>query len=130
MAYASAVDLDEAYRAGAEGDRAGGDGPERLHGDDPAQPGPGLHVRYDKVPLAEVANSERTFRPVDCRGGCDVTDDFMRYARPLVGNDMISLPIVDGRQRLARLKPPTTPSSNLPRTCRRRGKQYPAAADP
>ena len=34
-----------------------------------------------------------------------MTDDFVRYARPLVGNDMISLPIVDGRQRLTRFQP-------------------------
>ena len=34
-----------------------------------------------------------------------MTDDFVRYARPLVGNDMISLPILDGRQRLTRFQP-------------------------
>ena len=34
-----------------------------------------------------------------------MTDDFVRYAKPLVGNDMISLPIVDGRQRLTRFQP-------------------------
>ena len=37
--------------------------------------------------------------------GRDVTDDFVRYARPLVGEGMVSLPMVDGRQRLARLEP-------------------------
>ena len=30
----------------------------------------------------------------------DVTDDFVRYARPLIGEDMLSLPMRDGRQRL------------------------------
>ena len=34
-----------------------------------------------------------------------MTDEFVRYARPLVGEDMITLPLVDGRQRLARLQP-------------------------
>jgi 6-phosphofructokinase 1 len=63
-------------------------------------------VRYDKVPLTEVANSERTFRKDwIAANGYDVTDDFVRYAKPLVGEDMISLPLIDGRQRLARLKP-------------------------
>ena len=63
-------------------------------------------MRYDKVPLTEVANSERTFPAAwIAPNGCDVTDDFIRYARPLVGNDMVSLPIVDGRQRLARFTP-------------------------
>jgi len=58
------------------------------------------------VPLAEVANSERTF-PAQwiTPSGCDVTDDFLRYARPLVGEEMLTLPMIDGRQRLARLKP-------------------------
>ena len=32
-------------------------------------------------------------------------DDFVRYARPLVGEDMVSLPLVGGRQRLTRLAP-------------------------
>src|SRR6187549_2113301 len=69
-------------------------------------PGPIYHVRYDKVPLSEVANSERTFRKDwIAKSGFDVTDDFVRYAKPLVGEDMISLPLIDGRQRLARLKP-------------------------
>jgi 6-phosphofructokinase 1 len=63
-------------------------------------------VRYDKVPLCDVANSERTF-PARwiAPSGYDVTDDFVRYARPLVGEEMISLPMIDGRQRLTRLKP-------------------------
>ena len=37
--------------------------------------------------------------------GCDVTDDFVRYAKPLVGSDMIVLPTVDGRQRMTRFAP-------------------------
>ena len=60
---------------------------------------------YDKVPLSEVANSERTFRKDwIAKSGYDVTDDFIRYAKPLVGEDMISLPMIDGRQRLARFE--------------------------
>ncbi len=56
--------------------------------------------------MEEVANSERTF-PSNwiAENGCDVTDDFVRYARPLVGGDMISLPMIDGRQRLTRFEP-------------------------
>ena len=34
-----------------------------------------------------------------------MTDDFVQYARPLVGEDMVSLPLIGGRQRLARLSP-------------------------
>jgi hypothetical protein len=69
-------------------------------------PGSPYSVRYDKVPLAEVANSERTF-PADwiSPDGNDVTDAFVSYARPLIGESMINLPMVDGRQRLARFEP-------------------------
>jgi 6-phosphofructokinase 1 len=63
-------------------------------------------VRYDKVPLEVVANSERAF-PAGwiASPGNDVTDDFVRYARPLVGEEMISLPMIDGRQRMTRFEP-------------------------
>ncbi len=35
----------------------------------------------------------------------DVTDEFIRYCRPLIGDEMVRLPIEDGRQRLTRFKP-------------------------
>jgi 6-phosphofructokinase 1 len=70
------------------------------------QPGPVYNVRYDKVPLDVVANSERKFPAAWITpDGCDVTDDFLRYARPLVGDDMITLPMVGGRQRMTSLRP-------------------------
>ncbi len=34
-----------------------------------------------------------------------MTDAFVRYCRPLVGEGMVSLPVVDGRQRLTRFQP-------------------------
>jgi 6-phosphofructokinase 1 len=106
MAYASTVDLDEAYRIGENAvllaARSEGGYMSTILRD----PGPVYSVRYDKVPLEAVANSERTFpRSWIATGGQDVTDDFVRYARPLVGDEMVSLPLVDGRQRLARLAP-------------------------
>ena len=90
----------------AEGGRTGRQRSERLHGDDSPRPGVHLRVRYDKVPLGEVANSERTFpKQWIAASGCDVTDDFVRYAKPLLGSDMLSLPTVDGRQRMTRFAP-------------------------
>jgi 6-phosphofructokinase 1 len=63
-------------------------------------------VRYDKVPLQQVANSERTFPQAwIAPGGADVTDDFLVYARPLIGDDMVTLPLVDGRARMTRFQP-------------------------
>ena len=106
MAYASPVDLDEAYSLGQKAIELAAKGQSGCMATILRNPGCVYSVRYDQVALSEVANSERTF-PASwiAAGGCDVTDDFIRYARPLVGNDMISLPIVDGRQRLARFKP-------------------------
>jgi 6-phosphofructokinase 1 len=68
--------------------------------------GPVYNVRFDKVPLEQVANSERKF-PTQwvTAGGTDVTDDFVRYAKPLIGEGMLSLPMVDGRQRMTRFQP-------------------------
>ena len=70
------------------------------------QPGPMYNVRYDQVPLELVANSERSF-PAEwiAPSGTDVTDDFVRYARPLIGDGWPSIPLVDGRQRFASLEP-------------------------
>ena len=58
MAYASTVDLEEAYRSRPDGGAAGGPRRERLHGDDPAQAGADLQraattkCRWPKWPTA------------------------------------------------------------------------------
>ena len=105
-AYASVVDLDEAYKVGqkavliAKGEGTGWMSTLRR------QPGLIYSVSYDRVELERVANSERTFpRAWIAPSGVDVTDDFIAYARPLVGEDWVSVPIVGGRQRFARLEP-------------------------
>jgi 6-phosphofructokinase 1 len=106
MIFASTVDLDEAFRAGQKAAELAAQGTSGFMATILREPGPIYNVRYDKVPLAEVANSERSF-PASwiSPDGTDVTDDFVRYARPLIGDDWPSLPLVDGRVRLARLNP-------------------------
>jgi len=106
MAYASTVDLDEAYRVGQKAVELAARGEGGYMATILREPGPIYNVDYDKVPLEVVANSERKF-PADwiAPSGSDVTDDFLRYARPLLGEDMVSLPMVGGRQRLTRLEP-------------------------
>lgn len=106
MAYASMVDLDESYRVGQTAVELAAGGQNGSMATILRNPGPGYSVRYAKVPLKEVANSERRF-PADWidESGCDVTDDFVRYARPLVGDEMVNLPMVDGRQRMTRFEP-------------------------
>ena len=106
MAYASTVDLDESYRAGQMAAQLAAAGESGFMATILRAPGPAYAVRYDKVPLAEVANSERTFpKSWITDNGIDVTDEFVRYARPLVGEEMVNLPIVGGRQRLTRFDP-------------------------
>ncbi|MFZ5833347.1 MAG: diphosphate--fructose-6-phosphate 1-phosphotransferase [Planctomycetota bacterium] len=106
MAYASAVDLDEAYRLGQTALELAARGESGYMATILRMPGAVYTVRYDKAPLPEVANSERTFpKEWITPNGYDVTDDFVRYAKPLVGGDMLTLPLVDGRQRLTRFQP-------------------------
>jgi 6-phosphofructokinase 1 len=106
MAYASTVDLDEAYRIGENAAQLAATGQSGYMSTILRNSGPIYSVRYDKARLEEVANSERTFPAAwIAKSGCDVTDDFLRYAKPLVGEDMVTLPMIDGRQRLARLQP-------------------------
>jgi 6-phosphofructokinase 1 len=106
MAYASTVDLDEAYRAGQMAAQLAARGESGYMATILRNPGDVYSVRYDKVPLEEVANSERTFPAAwIADSGYDVTDDFVRYAKPLVGEGMVGLPMVDGRQRMTRLQP-------------------------
>jgi 6-phosphofructokinase 1 len=106
MAYASSVDLDEAYKCGEMGALLAASGQSGYMATILRDEGSIYAVRYDEVPLAEVANSERAF-PTSwiSESGFDVSDDFVRYATPLVGEDMISLPMVGGRQRLTRFEP-------------------------
>ena len=105
MAYASTVDLDEACGAGQMAAVLAAAGDSGNMATILRDPGPVYSVRYDKVPLADVANSERTFpRAWIADGGNDVTDAFVKYARPLIGEGMVSLPMIDGRQRMTRFE--------------------------
>jgi 6-phosphofructokinase 1 len=106
MVYASAVDLDEAHGVGQKAVELAAAGQSGYMATILRNPGPIYSIRFDKVPLGEVANSERTFpKAWIAPGGCDVTDDFVRYAKPLLGSDMIGLPVIDGRQRMTRFAP-------------------------
>jgi 6-phosphofructokinase 1 len=106
MIYASTVDLDEAYRVGQKAACLAAAGEGGFMATILREPGPFYNVRYDKVPLDKVANSERNFPAAwISAGGLDVTDDFVKYAQPLLGGDWPSVPLVGGRVRLARLQP-------------------------
>ncbi len=105
MAYASVVDLDEAYHAGEMACRLAAQQESGYMSTILRNDGPIYSVRYDKVPLDQVANSERTFpQQWISPNGYDVTDEFVRYAMPLVGEGMLSLPMIGGRQRMTRFQ--------------------------
>jgi 6-phosphofructokinase len=106
MIYASTVDLEEAYRVGQNAVQIAVKEGSGFMSTLLREPGPVYNVRYDKVPLELVANSERSLPATwVAPGGLDVTDDFVRYAQPLIGESWPAVPLVAGRQRLARLEP-------------------------
>jgi 6-phosphofructokinase 1 len=116
IAYASAVDLDEAYNVGRHAVSIAAKGENGFMAtilrDHAAT---SYSVRYDQVPLAEVAEKDRSFpsRWI-APSRTDVTDDFLRYARPLIGDDWVSVPLVEGLARFARVNTDALAPRKLP----------------
>lgn len=106
MVYASVTDMDEAYWIALHAvEIAVNDGNGwmatvlRKNGED-------YQAYYDKVPLEKIADSRRTFPSEWLSGnGMDVTDGFVRYARPLMGEEWPVIPIEGGLQQFARFRP-------------------------
>jgi 6-phosphofructokinase len=104
--HAATVDLDEAYAVGrhcveiALRDGTGWMGTIIRAAQTP------YRAAYDQVPLTEVAAAERRF-PSDWLSPSrdDVTDAFVAYARPLIGDDWPVVPLENGLPRYARLAP-------------------------
>lgn len=106
MIYASSVDLEEAYLVGRKAVEIAATAGSGYMATILRQPGNLYSVTYDQVPLEQVANSERRFPTAWISADqSDVTDHFVRYARPLIGHDWPAVPLVDGVQRFARLEP-------------------------
>lgn len=104
--YASVVDLDEAYRVGQKAAEIAASGENGWMSTILRKPGLIYNVEYDKVPLELVANSERTFPEAwIAPNKIDVTDEFLKYATPLIGEDWASVPVINGRQRFTRFAP-------------------------
>jgi 6-phosphofructokinase 1 len=103
-AYASIVDLDEAYKVGQKAvEIALNDGTGWM-ATILREPGFIYNVRYDKVALEKVALSERTFpERWIAESRYDVTDEYLAYVRPLIGEDWPSVPMINGKQRFSRL---------------------------
>ena len=124
IAYASVVDLDEAYAVGRHAvaiAREDGNGYMATILRD--RSGGPYQVRYDKVPLEQVAAKDRRFPEAwIAPNRIDVTDEFLAYARPLIGDDWVSVPLVDGLVRFARINPVLAPKklkAYVPQTYRK-----------
>ncbi len=104
--FASVVDLDEAYKLGQKAALIAMQDGNGYMSTILRKPGYIYNVEYDKVSLSLVANSEREF-PVEwlTADKSDVTDDFLKYARPLIGEDFVSIPTVNGIMRFTKFKP-------------------------
>lgn len=126
IAYASVVDLDEAYAVGCHAvEVAKNDGNGWMATILRDHSASGYSVRYDKVPLEKVAEKDRSFPSrwiADNR--IDVTDEFVRYATPLIGEDWVSVPMVKGLPRFARITRAFAPKklpAYIPQTNRKKG---------
>jgi hypothetical protein len=106
MMYASVVDLEEAYKVGQKAALIAVEEGSGYMSTILRRPGPIYDVYYDKVGLELVANSERSL-PGEwiAPSRTDVSDDFVRYARPLIGDDWPGVPLAGGLQRFARFRP-------------------------
>jgi len=104
--FASTVDLEEAYKCGLKSVQIAVEDGSGYMATILREPGAIYQVTYDKVPLELVANSERSFPEAWLsHSRTDVTDDFVRYARPLIGDSWPSIPLIDGIQRFTRFQP-------------------------
>ena len=101
----SPVDVQEAYEVGQYAADLAARGERGFMATILREPGSSYKVRYDKVPLQVVANSAR-FLPKEwiADSGIDVTDAFLDYARPLIGDGNAEVEFENGILRFARLK--------------------------
>jgi len=101
--FASAVDIEEAYQVARKAVDIGVNDGTGWMATILRKPTDDYSVYYDKVPLEEVANSVR-YMPKEwiTKDGLDVTDDFVRYAKPLIGKQWPDIELENGLQRFAR----------------------------
>ena len=103
--HRSAVDAQEAYEVGAHAVKLILEGQSGYMATILRKKAETYGVYYDKVALSTVANSER-FLPKSwiALGGLDVTDDFIQYAKPLIGEGVAPFEYENGVLRFARIR--------------------------
>jgi len=86
MSLVSTVDLKEAYEAGKKAAQIALSGETGYMSTIVRRPGTKYHVAFEKVPLEVVANSSRKLpEKWISKDRIDVTDEFVRWALPLIG---------------------------------------------
>lgn len=100
----SSVDADEAFAVGRKAVEIAMSEGSGFMATMLRKPGNAYQLYYDKMPLEKVAVSARQL-PKNwlSSDGLDVTDDFVRYAMPLVGEEWVEIPLENGRPRFSRL---------------------------
>ena len=89
FSYVSEVDLQEAYEVGKHAVEIALTGENGYMSTIVRLPGKDYKVSYEKVLLDVVANSEREFpKKWITEDKIDVTDDFVKWAIPLIGKDL------------------------------------------
>ncbi|MFW6414018.1 MAG: diphosphate--fructose-6-phosphate 1-phosphotransferase [Verrucomicrobiota bacterium] len=104
--HASTVDMSEAYEVGQKAVRIAVEDGDGYMSTIQRTEDASYKAYFGKVSLEKIANSERSFPQhwlSDNR--IDVNDEFIEYASPLIGDEWPIIPIENGIQRFARLKP-------------------------
>jgi 6-phosphofructokinase len=102
--HASPVDIQEAHEVGRHAVEVGINEGTGWMATILRRPGEAYRAYYDKVELGRVAASARQIpRSWLSPDGLDVTDDFLRYASPLIGEQWAPVPLENGVPRFARL---------------------------
>jgi 6-phosphofructokinase 1 len=106
--FASSVDIEEAYEVARHAVELGAGGTSGVMATIRRAAGgaeAAYRAVYDAMPLETVANSHRAL-PASWLSAdqLDVTDDFIRYAAPLIGTEWPSVELEHGIQRFARFK--------------------------
>jgi 6-phosphofructokinase len=103
--YASTVDLKEAYEVAHHAIEVALKDGTGYMSTILRKPGDTYQAYYDKVPLNVVANADRQIpQHWLAKNRHDVTDDFVKYAKPLIGEEWVKTPLENGLQRFARFQ--------------------------
>jgi len=103
--HASKVDLEEAYQVATHAVEVALTNGTGWMSTILRKKGDEYEAYYDKAELRRVANSARRLpKNWITSDGADVTDDFIRYAKPLIGDGWPDIQIENGLQRFARLE--------------------------